>query len=645
MATPTLRYFNIDDIKAYFDANVRHVLDEQNKALGAGFKNGGWMDWEANLSMLDEYYNLLELSGGNKMLALDELPKRVKMAPNSGIDGNFYQYAEMQWLQAHGLDGQYKNLNDYYRAHYQEFRNQDASIFQHGHNVESAHEVVAVPAQETAPNAPTPKENGPYNVYWKESYAESFNKPTEQVLPILRDRYNYHLDSIRYSTIDAALPLNKGVPTYVMMDLSMGGKKGEGIHLYRTENTLLLHAHGSPNGTLQYHGKEFKVEDVIEFLEANGKIDDSITDIYTLSCFGGNQTPFVSGQGRKVRSSHNSNKPIVGSPKTQIGQAQHLLLFGIDEQGDFTPEFKEFLAQNEGTMQYLNANIQGDEVIYHNIFDGLTEYVEAKQVAEADVDVSPPPTPAQDVMSLLEQYGAYSDEFYQQQGMDPVQQRLAVRKLYEDRGKPLPEQLKKYFPDASESQAVKPDVKLEIDFIEPLHPVPSLNELYQQRIDERIHLYKEQLMNELEQGTPGVRDSARQLSHEDFVNAIRGNLEEKPVVDAPEAQKTVEADIPDKPKVKAAKVADATQDATKTLPKKQLGSTGKLAIGAVIAGLVIGALLDDDDEEESSQAAPKRNMPRMTSGNYYEIQAGANDAQIAANISSYGYGRRVGGFM
>lgn len=544
MATPTLRYFNIDDIKAYFDANVRHVLDEQNKALGAGFKNGGWMDWEANLSMLDEYYNLLELSGGNKMLALDELPKRVKMAPNSGIDGNFYQYAEMQWLQAHGLDGQYKNLNDYYRAHYQEFRNQDASIFQHGHNVESAHEVVAVPAQETAPNAPTPKENGPYNVYWKESYAESFNKPTEQVLPILRDRYNYHLDSIRYSTIDAALPLNKGVPTYVMMDLSMGGKKGEGIHLYRTENTLLLHAHGSPNGTLQYHGKELKVEDVIEFLEANGKIDDSITDIYTLSCFGGNQTPFVSGQGRKVRSSHNSNKPIVGSPKTQIGQAQHLLLFSIDEQGDFTPEFKEFLAQNEGTMQYLNANIQGDEVIYHNIFDGLTEYVEAKQVAEADVDVSPPPTPAQ-----------------------------------------------------------------------------------------------------LEQGTPGVRDSARQLSHEDFVNAIRGNLEEKPVVDAPEAQKTVEADIPDKPKVKAAKVADATQDATKTLPKKQLGSTGKLAIGAVIAGLVIGALLDDDDEEESSQAAPKRNMPRMTSGNYYEIQAGANDAQIAANISSYGYGRRVGGFM
>lgn len=172
--------------------------------------------------------------------------------------------------------------------------------------------------------------------------------------------------------------------------------------------------------------------------------------------------------------------------------------------------------------------------------------------------------------AILDQHGAYSNEFYEAQGLDPIKQRQKVKDLYDSKGVELPEELKKYFPDKK--------------------PAP-------------------------------VETSSSPKPKPKKVNAPKPKQQTSP---------------PGKAIPKAS--------TGKNLPKKQLGNNGKLAIAAVIAGLVIGHVINDDDEEKQEDSK-HGTTSRMTTSNYYDIQANSNDSQIASNISSYRYGRRVGGFM
>ena len=86
----------------------------------------------------------------------------------------------------------------------------------------------------------------------------------------------------------------------------------------------------------------------------------------------------------------------------------------------------------------------------------------------------------------------------------------------------------------------------------------------------------------------------------------------------------------------------ATTDTAKTgakLQTKRLGTGGKIAIGVAIAGVAAHVLTNNDSQKRKDEHVATSNTSVHTStGNHY-------DAQIAANISGYGYGKRVGGFM
>lgn len=454
-----------------------------------------------------------------------------------------------------------------------------------------------------------------------EEFAAEARKDMDEVLSTLIPESQRRLleqmgESTVYSGLYYGEIVAKRADAFVDMVQTMAVRQD--ALLLRKNDSLILFAHGTPTGNIALNGKEYSPKTVVQGMHKAGLVPEDIREIFTMNCYGGKQTSFIGPGGIKVGSSHTSTSPVLATAMVDLSNP----MFGVSlSTGDMTDEFKRFSLE-DGQLEVLysaqeindalgikprksswqNAEV---EIIDVSIVPEAEANAQATDKVISDEDMakasrntdSLKSTGEQDVMKLLEQYGAYSDEFYEKRGLNPTEQRQAIKELYESKGAELPEGLKKYFPDAPEVPAQAQPQGFVVD-------------------DQKGFV--------IEDAPPSVKHVA-----EDMPRA---------------ATKKVDVDVPEKPAAKVAKAADAAQDATKALSKKQLGSTGKLAIGAVIAGLVIGSLMDDDDKGPAGPA-PRGNAPRMTSSTYYGIQANSNDAQIAANISSYGYGRRVGGFM
>jgi hypothetical protein len=83
--------------------------------------------------------------------------------------------------------------------------------------------------------------------------------------------------------------------------------------------------------------------------------------------------------------------------------------------------------------------------------------------------------------------------------------------------------------------------------------------------------------------------------------------------------------------------------ATNKLSTKSLNGGGKLAIGAAIAGLIIGGLIaTDEDEDKKQNRKSKYKLSRTT--NSEEID-NSYAMQMAQDISSYRYGKHMTGFV
>lgn len=380
------------------------------------------------------------------------------------------------------------------------------------------------------------------------------------------------------------------------LDMMQNMSKKHDALLLRKNDSLILFMHGTPSGNVAFHGRSYPVSVVMNRMQQAKLIPDDIRTIFTMSCYGGKQESLVAPGGRRVVSAHTSTDPIIGAAFGTFGN-ENTPLFGVSlMSGDMTDDFKRF-AMEEGTLEVLYSSQEINDAIEATLrpkpkpVEASPETTATSTKAEEAVQVD---TAKTSPVSLESQPEFYSDEFYRQHGLDPVQQRQKLRELYESKKARLPEGLRKYFPDAP-------------DFAEE---------------------------TEKAAGNVVVEESKKVVVPDEPVPVVKDTPTPRRVKTETSSVKAATVD----------KVAD-TAKASKTLSSKKLGNGGKMAIAAVVAGLVIGKLADDDKPKQSSMRAMGHSAPRMTNSTYNDIQANSYDAQIASNISSYGYGKRVGGFM
>lgn len=101
---------------------------------------------------------------------------------------------------------------------------------------------------------------------------------------------------------------------------------------------------------------------------------------------------------------------------------------------------------------------------------------------------------------------------------------------------------------------------------------------------------------------------------------------------------------------KASQLKLQTNKHAKQIPTKKLSGGGKIALAFVFAGAVAQMISDRHPADQpNQQQRPKKHrnysLQRITTNNYYETQDNIYTQQIATNISSYRYGKRIGGFM
>ena len=92
----------------------------------------------------------------------------------------------------------------------------------------------------------------------------------------------------------------------------------------------------------------------------------------------------------------------------------------------------------------------------------------------------------------------------------------------------------------------------------------------------------------------------------------------------------------------------AAKKTTKALSKKTLGGNGKLAIGLSIAGLIVGgAILADNSPKKEKKNKKQQNNNQIQYNNQMQSQQIDNSysMQMAKDISSYRYGKRMTGFV
>lgn len=428
----------------------------------------------------------------------------------------------------------------------------------------------------------------------------------------------------------------------------------EELLLLRKNKSLMLFAHGLDDGKILFNGVEYTPQDLVQKLYDAQLVPDDIESIYTMNCYGGKQQSFIGPGGVRVQPGHTSQTSIMGTvfADTREGASESApALFKITTfSGDINEGLKAVVVE-DGSWDVLHS---ADEIRQALEGDVNEPHVEQVEVSVPESVAEPEP---EDVFDALVPE-AYSDEFYLRQGKNPVAERQAVREWYESKGYDIPDDLKKYFPDLTE-QVVSPD--------SPYADAPELRSVAEEVAAEHFpdaDINKSELTTEqwqevvstTEESIGGEIDPIDRALDE-AVEAERVHTEAKAVIDDVKASNPSVADDVADAAQNAAKQADAVSDAAKGMQTKMLGSGGKLAIGLAIAGMIIGTAnrqrhqgmqqrrqgqIDDlrDERRKGNTGA------RLTTGNYYDSQLNnAHAARVAANISSYGYGRRIGGFM
>jgi hypothetical protein len=80
-------------------------------------------------------------------------------------------------------------------------------------------------------------------------------------------------------------------------------------------HNLYFNIHGTKFGQMSGFGASLRPQDLGLILKNSNLIDSNVKSIYTISCYGGLQTPFTMDSGISISSSHTSQLPVIGAVK------------------------------------------------------------------------------------------------------------------------------------------------------------------------------------------------------------------------------------------------------------------------------------------------------------------------------------------
>ena len=92
-----------------------------------------------------------------------------------------------------------------------------------------------------------------------------------------------------------------------------------GLMLLRQGDVAFLAGHGSPQGHIAHYNIPYQKNSIVQRLEDAGFIPEDIKKIYTISCYGGVQTDFVTNRGIPITSIHTSKNPLLSISNKESG--------------------------------------------------------------------------------------------------------------------------------------------------------------------------------------------------------------------------------------------------------------------------------------------------------------------------------------
>lgn len=131
------------------------------------------------------------------------------------------------------------------------------------------------------------------------------------------------------------------------------------------KDSMFIVMHGDKNGKVAFNGKAYSLEDIYDILSIDKLIPENVNDIYTISCYGGLQKPFISSDGVKISSSHTSKLPI----KSNIDKYGNKIFahFASADNAEMIPEAANLLANNTFSLQITHEQFK-NALEHHNDF-------------------------------------------------------------------------------------------------------------------------------------------------------------------------------------------------------------------------------------------------------------------------------------
>lgn len=122
------------------------------------------------------------------------------------------------------------------------------------------------------------------------------------------------------------------------------------------KGSMFIVMHGTKNGYVAFDSKAYKLQHISEILSVDNLIPEDIKNIYTISCYGGLQQPFVMPNGVEVKSSHTSKLPLA-SNVDKYGDKMFAHIASADN-AQVLPEVSKIFANDLFSLQITNEQFK-----------------------------------------------------------------------------------------------------------------------------------------------------------------------------------------------------------------------------------------------------------------------------------------------
>ena len=408
------------------------------------------------------------------------------------------------------------------------------------------------------------------------------------------------------------------------------------------KDSLIIHAHGTKDGKI-YVGEQGKMstKELGIYLQENDLIPENVKNIYTMSCYGGLQQPFVLENGVKIQSGHTSNNLIHATWNTKVS------VYDLQDEAKIIPELEKYQAQayslvfdtktfNQSRFinidengQYYLKNAKPEPIIktptepepIKNTNNELTpSFIDENGNIKEEYIIKKKLTPKE----AFDKYGPDDDRFYTSQGLDPKVERKKVEKLNSKR-KPV-----KTDKEILEDIAIKP---------EELDNFTKENEQLLKEINELKNNNTKTAKIESEKNVEEASEKATKAVQK----ATEKNVEEISEKVSEEVSEEITKELPKK------KLSKSASEAINKIGDIKISKAGKIGLVAAALGgaYAIGSNKKDNKKEEKQQTPNYQTyVANTTQANYNnDLMYNSYAQQMAKDISSYRYGKQMTGFV